>query len=41
VIETEKGILEGREIDRKKISMADIDYTEKIDGNPVNSKQNG
>ena len=39
VIETEKGILEGRDIDRKKISMADIDYNEKIDGNPIKSKQ--
>jgi len=41
VIATEKGILQGRDIDRKKISMAEIDYNEKIDGNPVNSKQNG
>ncbi|HNP33105.1 MAG TPA: 2Fe-2S iron-sulfur cluster-binding protein [Flavobacterium sp.] len=41
VIETEKGILQGRDIDRKKISMSEIDYNEKIDGNPVNSKQNG
>jgi NADH-quinone oxidoreductase subunit G len=41
VIATEKGILQGRDIDRKKISMAEIDYNEKIDGNPVNSKLNG
>jgi NADH-quinone oxidoreductase subunit G len=41
VIDTEKGILQGRDIDRKKISMAEIDYNEKIDGNPVNSKNNG
>jgi NADH-quinone oxidoreductase subunit G len=41
VIDTEKGILQGRDIDRKKISMAEIDYNEKIDGNPVNSKKNG
>ena len=40
-IATEKGILQGRDIDRKKISMAEIDYNEKIDGNPVNSKKNG
>lgn len=40
-IDTEKGILLGRDIDRKKISMAEIDYNEKIDGNPVNSKNNG
>lgn len=39
VIETEKGILMGREEDRKKISMADIDYNEKIDGNPINTKK--
>lgn len=39
VIETEKGILMGREVDRKKISMADIDYNEKIDGNPINTKK--
>jgi len=38
VIDTEKGILQGRDIDRKKISMAEIDYNEKIDGNPINSK---
>jgi NADH-quinone oxidoreductase subunit G len=35
VINTEKGILLGREEDRKKISMADIDYNEKIDGTQV------
>ena len=35
VIETEKAILLGRDIDRKKISMADIDYNEKIDGKPL------
>lgn len=40
VINTEKGILEGRAIDRKKISMAEIDYNEKIDGNPINSNKN-
>ena len=39
LIETEKGILMGREEDRKKISMADIDYNEKIDGNPINTKK--
>ena len=39
VIETEKGILMGREEDRKKISMAEIDYNEKIDGNPINTKK--
>ena len=41
VIDTEKGILQGRDIDRKKISMTEIDYNEKIDGNPVNEKKNG
>ena len=41
VIDTEKGILQGRDIDRKKISMSEIEYNEKIDGNPVNSKKNG
>jgi NADH-quinone oxidoreductase subunit G len=41
VINTEKGILQGRDIDRKKISMAEIDYNEKIDGNPINIKKNG
>ena len=41
VINTEKGILQGRDIDRIKISMAEINYNEKIDGNPVNSKKNG
>ena len=40
-IDTEKGILEGRAIDRKKISMAEIDYNEKIDGNLIDSKKNG
>jgi NADH-quinone oxidoreductase subunit G len=35
IIDTEKGILEGRDEDRKKISMADIEYNEKIDGNPL------
>jgi NADH-quinone oxidoreductase subunit G len=35
VINTEEGILEGREMDRKKISMAAIDYNEKIDGQKV------
>jgi NADH-quinone oxidoreductase subunit G len=38
VIETEKGILMGRDIDRKKISMPEIDYNEKIDGNKIDSK---
>ena len=37
VIETEKGILQGRDIDRKKISMAEIDYNEKIDGSKLNN----
>ncbi len=41
VIDTEKGILQGRDIDRKKISMAEIDYNEKIDGNLIDSKKNG
>jgi len=41
VIETEKGILMGRDIDRKKISMAEIDYNEKIDGNKLDTKNNG
>ena len=41
VIATEKGILQGRDIDRKKISMPEIQYNEKIDGNPVNSNKNG
>ncbi len=40
-INAEEKILLGREVDRKKISMAEIDYNEKIDGNPVNSKKNG
>jgi NADH-quinone oxidoreductase subunit G len=35
VINTEKGILEGRETDRKKISMSSIDYNEKIDGSKI------
>jgi NADH-quinone oxidoreductase subunit G len=38
VIETEKGILMGRDIDRKKISMSEIDYNEKIDGNKIDTK---
>jgi NADH-quinone oxidoreductase subunit G len=38
VIETEKGILQGRDIDRKKISMAEIDYNDKIDGTNIDSK---
>jgi NADH-quinone oxidoreductase subunit G len=38
VIETEKGILQGRDIDRKKISMSDIEYNEKIDGTNIDSK---
>jgi NADH-quinone oxidoreductase subunit G len=38
VIETEKGILQGRDIDRKKISMSDIDYNEKIDGTKIGTK---
>ena len=41
VINTEETILKGREEDRKKLSMAEIDYNEKIDGNPLNSKKNG
>lgn len=41
VINTEETILLGREQDRKKLSMAEIDYNEKIDGNPLNSKKNG
>jgi NADH-quinone oxidoreductase subunit G len=41
IIETEKGILDGRDKDRKKISMAEIDYNEKVDGTPINSKKNG
>jgi NADH-quinone oxidoreductase subunit G len=41
IINTEETILLGREQDRKKLSMAEIDYNEKIDGNPVNSKKNG
>jgi len=40
-INTEETILLGREQDRKKISMAEIDYNEKIDGEPVNSNNNG
>ena len=41
IIETEKGILDGRDEDRKKISMAAIDYNEKVDGTPLNSTNNG
>ena len=41
VINTEETILQGREIDRKKISMSEIDYNEKIDGNPLNTSKNG
>jgi NADH-quinone oxidoreductase subunit G len=41
VINTEETILLGREQDRKKLSMAEIDYNEKIDGNPLNSNKNG
>jgi NADH-quinone oxidoreductase subunit G len=40
-IDTEKNILLGRDEDRKKISMAEIGYDEKIDGEPVNSTKNG
>ena len=40
LIETEEHILLGREEDRKKISMADIDYNVKIDGNLLNSGSN-
>jgi NADH-quinone oxidoreductase subunit G len=36
IINTEETILAGREQDRKKLSMAEIDYNEKIDGNPIN-----
>ena len=39
VIETEEHILQGRTNDRKKISMSDIDYNEKIDGNLINDKK--
>jgi NADH-quinone oxidoreductase subunit G len=39
VIETEEHILKGRTIDRNKISMSDIDYNEKIDGNLINDKK--
>lgn len=35
IIDTEKGILEGRDIDRKKISMSAIEYNEKIDGSKI------
>jgi NADH-quinone oxidoreductase subunit G len=35
IINTERGILMGREEDRKKISMAAIDYNKKIDGTEV------
>ena len=31
----------GRDTDRKKISMSQIDYNEKIDGNLINDKKNG
>ena len=41
VINTEETILLGREQDRKKLSMAEIDYNEKIDGNPITSSRNG
>jgi NADH-quinone oxidoreductase subunit G len=41
IINTEKGILEGRDIDRKKISMSEISYAEKIDGNLIDSTKNG
>ena len=41
VINTEKNILMGRDADRKKISMSQIDYNEKIDGNLINEKKNG
>jgi len=41
VINTEETILLGRAEDRKKISMAEIDYNEKIDGNSLNSTKNG
>lgn len=41
VIQTEKNILYGRDIDRKKLSMHDIDYDETIDGKPLsNVKKN-
>ncbi|MBE7693770.1 Fe-S-binding domain-containing protein, partial [Tenacibaculum finnmarkense genomovar finnmarkense] len=40
-IATEKLILEGRQIDHKKISMSEIDYNEKIDGNLIDSKKSG
>ena len=38
VIETEKGILQGRDIDRKKISMAKIHYDKKSDGTKIEDK---
>jgi len=31
----------GRDMDRKKISMVEIDYNEKIDGNKLDTKNNG
>jgi NADH-quinone oxidoreductase subunit G len=37
-IATEKNILLGRDIDRKKISMTEIDYNEGIDGNKIDPK---
>jgi NADH-quinone oxidoreductase subunit G len=40
-INTEETILLGREQDRKKISMSEIEYNEKIDGKPINSTKNG
>lgn len=40
-IKTEKNILLGRDIDRKKISMTDIDYNEKIDDSSLDTTQNG
>ncbi len=41
IIDTEENILLGRAQDRKKISMAEIDYNEKIDGNLIDSNKNG
>ena len=41
IINTEENILLGRAQDRKKISMAEIDYNEKIDGNLIDSNKNG
>lgn len=37
-INTEKHILLGRDVDRKKISMKEIDYNEKIDGTKIEDK---